>query len=210
MIDKSRLARWLWCQSLWFCWWNDDQAKAISYVFDILRGRLIRRVKHVRRNGQLIFVSFRAVISSTQKCFKRFPNSFTAVKITMKTKVAHFWDMVNRSAVTLDKFIFWPKVPPPQKKRGIWHRKSQKFPGVTRPTSQLEGRPPPNSNPSTAIRRARGRQRPRCSDLSLGNSVLSRRLFGGNPPNYKFPQKFRSKNFFRLLRSRTFLYTITF
>ena len=209
MIDKSRLARWLWCQSLWFCWWNDDQAKAISYVFDILRGRLIRRVKHVRRNGQLIFVSFRAVISSTQKCFKSFQIASQLLKLQWKQKwhIFETW-WIGLQWRSISSFS-GPKCPPP-KKRGIWHRKSQKFPGVTRPTSQLEGRPPPNSNPSTAIRRARGRQRPRCSDLSLGNSVLSRRLFGGNPPNYKFPQKFRSKNFFRLLRSRTFLYTITF
>jgi len=72
--------------------------------------------------------------------------------------------------LTLDQFIFWPKLPP-NVAFGIKNlEKKILFPGVTPPDLLSgRGRLPPAPTPSTATRRERGRKLPRCWDLSLGN-----------------------------------------
>jgi len=57
--------------------------------------------------------------------------------------------------LTLDQFIFWPKLPP---NAGFGIKNLQK-----------NFRPPPAPTPSTATRRERGCKLPRCWDLGLGN-----------------------------------------
>jgi len=70
--------------------------------------------------------------------------------------------------LTLDQFIFWPKLP---SNAGFGIKNLQKFfPEVTPPDPLSgRGRPPSASTPSMATRRARGRKLPRCWDLGLGN-----------------------------------------
>ena len=62
--------------------------------------------------------------------------------------------------MTLDQFIFWPKLPP---NAGFGIKNLENFSGGDTPDPLSErGRPPPAPTPSTATRRARGRKLPRC------------------------------------------------
>jgi len=68
--------------------------------------------------------------------------------------------------LTLDQFIFWPKLP---QTRHLSSKISKNFRGDTPDSLSGRGRPPPTPTPSTATCRARGRKLPCCWDLGLGN-----------------------------------------
>jgi len=74
----------------------------------------------------------------------------TGVTLTLKRSGKH----VVLVRLTLEQFVFWPKLPP---KRGIWHQKSQKiFPGVTPRTPSAEGGDPLPHLPSAPLHAVRG------------------------------------------------------
>jgi len=88
----------------------------------------------------------------------------TGGTLTLKRSANH----VVLVRLTLDQFIFWPKLPP---KRGIWHQKSpKKISGVILPDlPQREGATPSSTNPHHGYTPCVGRKLPRCWDLGLGN-----------------------------------------
>jgi len=89
----------------------------------------------------------------------------TGGTLTLKRSTANHVVLVR---LTLDQFIFWPKLPP-NAGIGIKNLKKKFSGGDTPEPRQREGATPSLTHPSMATRRARGRKLPRCWDLGLGN-----------------------------------------
>jgi len=95
-----------------------------------------------------LLVSFRVVISSKQNASKSFQIASQLLKLRWKQKWHIFGDILHRSTVTLDQFIFWPKLPP-----NAWFRiknLKKKIPGVTHPRTPSVGGGDPLLHPPPA------------------------------------------------------------
>ena len=87
----------------------------------------------------------------------------TGGTLTLKRSANH----VVLVRLTLDQFIFWPKLPP---NAGFGIKNLKKNSGVTLPDlPQREGATPSRTNPHNGYTPCVGRKLPRCWDLGLGN-----------------------------------------
>ena len=116
--------------------------------------------------GVVVRVRWKAVPANILEPERALQQIMLATGGTLTLKRSGKWRRIL-VRLTLDQFIFWPKLPPNPE---FCIKNLKKFSeGDTQDPLSGRGRPPPASTPNTATRRARGRKLPRCWDSGLWN-----------------------------------------